>query len=295
MFSQPDFWSKAVGLEAPPEEQDETLALIIGDGSKRERKKVQTFDFGAEAEAEWERERLAMIAQQKQEEKEEKERKKLEKFLKKEAEREAREKKKREAMELKGIPSYCLYRFLRDTSVSYLIPFIPLAEKLRQKRLQAIKDQKDRKAKEVKKKVREVKIVYNDRKTDRKRALKRAQHEDPVFERVSQAWDTSQRNRVVSAILRFGFGRFCKVRHESNFTSLPIQDVEVFARSYVYQLGLQAAFTLMSDVDCGEALPGDMDAIVQKSLHNVLGSFIGNEGRDFSWICQAILSSLCTQ
>lgn len=80
-------------------------------------------------------------------------------------------------------------------------------------------------------KVKEVKIFYNERKTDRKRALKRAEHEDPVFERVKQAWDISQRNRVVNAILRFGFGRFCKVRQESNFTSLPIQDIEVFART----------------------------------------------------------------
>lgn len=137
-------------------------------------------------------------------------------------------------------------------------------------------------------------MVYNDRKTDRKRTLKRAEHEDPVFERVKQAWDTSQRTRVVNAILRFGFGRFCKVRHESNFTSVPIQDVEVFARSYIYQLGLQAASTIMSDVDCVEALDGDVDQMVQQSLHKVLGPLIG-EGKDFDWICKAILSSLCMQ
>lgn len=150
-------------------------------------------------------------------------------------------------------------------------------------------------AKEVKKKVKEVKIVYNDRKTDRKRALKRAEHRDPVFERVKQAWDTSQRTRVVNAILRFGFGRFCKVRHESNFTSLPIQDVEVFARSYVYQLGLQSAAILLADVDCGEASDaGNRDAMVQKSLHKVLVPLIG-EGKDFDWICNAILTSMCMQ
>lgn len=86
----------------------------------------------------------------------------------------------------------------------------------------------------------------------------------------------------------------CKVRHESNFTSLPIQDVEVFARSYVYQLGLQAAATLLADVDCGEALDGDMDAIVRSTLHKVLGPLIG-EGKDFDWVCKAILTSLCMQ
>lgn len=88
----------------------------------------------------------------------------------------------------------------------------------------AVKAERERTAKEVK-------IFYNEKRTDRKRALKRAEHEDPVYERVKQAWDTSQRNRVVNAILRFGFGRFCKVRSEANFTSLPIQDIEVFARS----------------------------------------------------------------
>ena len=48
---------------------------------------------------------------------------------------------------------------------------------------------------------KEVKIFYNERKTDRKRALKRAEHEDPVYKRVKQAWDTTQQNRMVNAIL----------------------------------------------------------------------------------------------
>jgi hypothetical protein len=91
------------------------------------------------------------------------------------------------------------------------------AEKAREAK--ALKAERERTAKEVK-------IFYNERKTDRKRALKRAEHEDPVYERVKQAWDTSQRNRLVNAILRFGFGRFCKLRSESNFSSLPIQDIE---------------------------------------------------------------------
>ena len=48
---------------------------------------------------------------------------------------------------------------------------------------------------------KEVKIFYNERKTDRKRTLKRAEHEDPVYKRVKQAWDTTQQNRMVNAIL----------------------------------------------------------------------------------------------
>jgi SNF2 family DNA or RNA helicase len=265
-LDDPDFWSKAIGFEAPPEDLDPNMALIIDGGSKRSRKQVQAFD-PLKDEADAEQRRLEMIALQKQEEKEEKERKKLEKILMKEAERDAKEKKRKEAVELK--------------------------EKLKEKKLlQVIKGQKDHKSKEVKRRVKEVKVVYNDRKTDRKRALKRAEHEDPVFERVKQAWDTSQRSRIVNAILRFGFGRFCKVRNESNFTSLPIQDVEVFARSYIYQLGLQAAYTLLSTIDCGEALVPDIDHIVRESLHKVLSPLVG-EGKDFDWICNAILTSLC--
>jgi SNF2 family DNA or RNA helicase len=265
-LDDPDFWSKAIGFEAPLEDLDPNMALIIDGGSKRSRKQVQAFD-PLKDEADAEQRRLDMIALQKQEEKEEKERKKLEKILMKEAERDAKEKKRKEAIELK--------------------------EKLKEKKLlQVIKGQRDHKPKEVKRRLKEVKVVYNDRKTDRKRALKRAEHEDPVFERVKQAWDTSQRSRIMNAILRFGFGRFCKVRNESNFTSLPIQDVEVFARSYIYQLGLQAACTLLSKTGCGDALVPDIDHIVRESLYKVLSPLVG-EGKDFDWICKAILASLC--
>jgi hypothetical protein len=88
-------------LEAPPEELDPNMALIIDDGSKRNRKQVQAFD-PLRDEAEAEQRRLDMIALKKEEEREEKERKRLEKFLRKEEEREAKEKKKREAIEAKG-------------------------------------------------------------------------------------------------------------------------------------------------------------------------------------------------
>jgi hypothetical protein len=165
---------------------------------------------------------------------------------------------------------------------------------MKEKRLLLEKQKKDQKAKELRKRVNKVKVNYDNRKTDRKRALKRKAHEDPVFERVKQAWDISQRTRVVNAILRYGFGRFCKVRSDSNFTSLPIQDVEVFVRAYIYQLGLQAASSVLFDVNCSEALDGEMDDIVQSSLRKVLGPLVG-EGKDFDWICKAILTSLCMQ
>ena len=81
------------------------MALIIDDGSKRNRKQVQAFD-PLRDEAEAEQRRLELITQKKEEERQEKERRRLEKFLKKEEEREAKEKKKREAIELKGTFSY---------------------------------------------------------------------------------------------------------------------------------------------------------------------------------------------
>ena len=66
------FWSKAVGLEVPPEDLDPTMALIIDDGSKRARKQVQAFDPLRE-DAEAEHRRLEAVARKKQDEKEEKE------------------------------------------------------------------------------------------------------------------------------------------------------------------------------------------------------------------------------
>lgn len=43
-LDDPDFWAKAVGLEAPPEDMDPDMKLIIDDGSKRARRQVQTYD-----------------------------------------------------------------------------------------------------------------------------------------------------------------------------------------------------------------------------------------------------------
>ena len=99
---------------------------------------------------------------------------------------------------------------------------------------------------------------------------------------------------MVNAILRFGFGRFCKVRNESNFTSLPIQDVEVFVRAYIYQLGLQAAFSVLSDVNFAEVIDGEADQLIRESLDKVLRPLVGEENV-FAWICHAILTSLCMQ
>lgn len=100
-LDDPDFWAKAVGLAAPPEDLDPDLALIIDDGSKRNRKQVQAFDPQADL-AEAERKRLELLALQKEKEREEKELQKLAKFLEREEEREEKEKKQKEALDLKG-------------------------------------------------------------------------------------------------------------------------------------------------------------------------------------------------
>ncbi|KAL3787638.1 hypothetical protein HJC23_011786 [Cyclotella cryptica] len=275
-LDDPDFWAKAVGLQAPPEDMDPNMMLIIDDGSKRARKQVQVFDPHSEM-MEAERKEKEKLEQEAQKEQERKDLLRLEKILRKEAERE----EKRESSKRK--PSRRRRKSAKSLSLKKNEKSEKAAERARAAKI--VKAEREKAAKEVK-------IFYNERKTDRKRALKRAEHEDPVYERVKQAWDTTQRNRVVNAILRFGFGRFCKVRSESNFTSLPIQDIEVFARSYVYQLGLQAASTLLSSIDCGEISIDSIDNEIHRSLHNVLGSVV-EAGRDFEWICQAILVSLC--
>jgi len=84
-LDDPDFWEKAVGLQAPPEDMDPDMALIIDDGSKRSRKQVQMFDpYNPTEEHKKEQERLELEAQ---EEQERKDLIRLERLLRKDAER----------------------------------------------------------------------------------------------------------------------------------------------------------------------------------------------------------------
>jgi len=280
-LDDPDFWAKAVGLEAPPEDMDPDLALIIGDGSKRNRKQVKTFDPQADL-AEAERKKQEEIARQKELEREEKELQRLARFLEQEEAREEREKKERDRKE-----AFALIEKQQKEKKDVVLE--------KEKKFAILKEKHDAKAKalqeEKERRMKQVKIVFNSRKTDRKRALKRAEHEDPLFERVKQAWDTTQRTRMINAILRFGFGRFCKVRQDSNFTSLPIQDVEVFSRAYVYQLGLQAASTLLANINSHESHDNNVEEALKNSLQNMLG--VIGKGPEFDWICEAILAALC--
>ena len=91
----------------------------------------------------------------------------------------------------------------------------------------------------------------NGKSKKRALALRRAENEDPLIEQFKQAWEIPQRNRATAAAIRFGFGRFCKLRNEANLSSLPLQDLEIFMRSYCYQLSLQFSVTLMSRLQNG--------------------------------------------
>lgn len=61
----------------------------------------------------------------------------------------------------------------------------------------------------------------------------------------------------------------------------------------VYHLGLQAASALMTNIG-NDVTNDEMDLEVKRSLHNILGPVVAT-GRDFDWIVQAILGSLCMQ
>ena len=211
-LDDPDFWAKAVGLEAPVETPEE-VAQMLDDGVKRSRKQVQQFDPYAEAR-EAERLKQLKIEMQLQAEKEEKERLRLEKKKrKKEAkekrrkERENEEKKKASLEKDKGASSSSSKKKKKEGEAPTKAP--ELAKKV----------------------VKEVVKVKKSKKSDRRRALRRAANEDPIIERLKQGWEVPQRNRATAAALRFGFGRYNKMRHESNLTSLPLQDLENFVRS----------------------------------------------------------------
>lgn len=62
----------------------------------------------------------------------------------------------------------------------------------------------------------------------------------------------------------------------------------------MYQLGLQAASTLISSIDCNMISNDEIDTELKKKLFNVLGPVVAT-GKDFDWICQAILGALCMQ
>lgn len=242
-LDDPDFWTKAVGLQIPVETPEE-ISRMLDDGVKRSRKQVEQFDPYAEF-IEIEQRKQAKIAMKIQAEKEEKDRLRAESKKKKMADmskkrKEMEERDSENTLEEKRIKLYSHElgnEKNRVDSATITTPGKPkkktgnvegrekisdnasLTNSNRSPTL-ARQDATDTKPKYVKIKV-----------SDKNRALRRAENEDPAIERLKQAWDIPQRNRAVAACLRFGFGRFAKIRNESNLQSLPIQDFEVFFRS----------------------------------------------------------------
>jgi hypothetical protein len=214
-LDDPDFWAKAVGLEAPVE-TPEDVAQMIDDGVKRSRKQVQQFNPYAEF-GEVEQRKKDKVALKEQEEREERERLLAEKKAKKKKKKkkEAKEKTKDEGDEQEGLQGQQEPKPAEASSSASGSATVNEEEKTKKA---VVKDVTGKKKK----------------KNDKKRALRRAANEDPAIERLRQGWEAPQRNRVIAAALRFGFGRFTKIRHESNLTSLPLQDIEVFLRSCKY-------------------------------------------------------------
>ena len=186
-LDDPEFWSKAVGLDAPVEASEDAAAMLDA-GAKRHRKQVQVYDPYAET-AEAEMRKKEKLALEKMLEKEEKERQRLEKKAKKEAAKEKKKKDREEQLKLKEQAS-------KQAAASKVV-----------------------KEEFPKKGSTEVKPAKKSKKSDRQRALRRAENENPALEQLKQAWEVSHRNRASAAVLRFGF-RFCKVRHESGLMSL---------------------------------------------------------------------------
>lgn len=260
-LDDPDFWSKAVGLEKP-EETPEEVAAMIDDGVKRKRTQVQQFDpYAAFADAE--QKKKDKVALKAKEEKEEKQRLRKEK---KQQRLEEKERKKREREEARG-------RLFGQSK--------------RQKTKDEAADSAPKSAKEGKPK--------KLKKSERQRALRRAENEDPLLERLKQAWEVPQRNRATSAALRFGFGRFCKIRNESSLTSLPLQDMEIFVRQYVYQLSLQVAVSFLAILRSKLTTINNEDAVkvhLRELLRNCLGPRCSQE---LDWIASSICSSIKMQ
>lgn len=197
-LDDPDFWKKAVGLQEPEASAvDDGTALLIGSDKKRNRKQVQVYDpYAAYAEAEMKKEEQKL--KKEKNEKQEKERMKQEKKAKA-----MEEEKARKASE--KVPKTTKEKASSTT-------------KENAKGAKGGKTSKDTKSKSFKtaEMLRKERVLEN---------------RNPVFERIRYSWEPKHRDLVIDALLRFGFGRFCKIRYEGCFPGLPIQDLEIFLRA----------------------------------------------------------------
>ncbi len=286
-LDDPDFWSKAVGLETQEESLHENILLV---GEKRNRKQVQVFDPYADY-VEEEQKKKDKVAQKLQQEKEERKRMKEEKKIKREEEK---ERKKKEREEAKAAKEKQKAERAGTKSNSNSSPKVKFRDA-----------ESERRSAKEKKFLREM-MVKKLRRDEQKKLIRSIAKEDPVVDRMKQAWEASHRDRVISAVLHFGFGRFCKVRNEASLSSLPIQDIEVFLRSCkflwdsplhffpldlieilsnvfvfldIYQLGLQASITLLQSKEVRK----------KESVKHI--KFIFNSV-DGNWVMDAIKSAM---
>jgi regulator of protease activity HflC (stomatin/prohibitin superfamily) len=221
-LDDPDFWSKAVGLDKPVEIPEE-ISQMIDDGVKRSRKQVQQFNPYAEY-TEKEEKRI-------QAEKEELDRINAEKMRKKML---AMEKKRKALEEKEGG---------KKQSKS-------LTEGSKRKKSN---DEQDGNLPSKRMKTDDSSVLEKNQPkkgTERKRALQKLEKEDPAIEKLKQAWEVPHRNRLIAACIRFGFSRFTKIRNESGFQSLPIQDIEVFCRSCKSSIFTKLSPPLSPLIDC---------------------------------------------
>jgi len=259
-LDDPDFWAKAVGLEKEEEVLHENILLA---GEKRSRKQVQVFDPYAEY-VEEEQKKKEKEAQKLLQEKEERKRMKEEKKIKREEEK---ERKKKEREEAKAAKEKQKAEKAVTKSSSHGSPKAKVRDY-----------ESERRAAKNKKFMREM-AAKKLRRDEQKRLIRGIVKEDPILDRMKQGWEENHRERVISAVLHFGFGRFCKVRNEASLSSLPIQDIEVFLRSYIYQLGLQASVTLLKSKK------------VERRESVKLINFIFNSV-DGKWVINAIKSAI---
>lgn len=252
-LDDPDFWSKAVGLDTPPAEIPEDIAAMIDDGVKRSRKQVEQYDPYAES---------SMAEQMKNDQME------LEKML----EEEERERVQAEfSKSKKGKDEK--RKLSRDGS-----------SKQSDHQPNKVNSSNDiSNAKAAQRGLKEMKPKSGKGKK-RALALRRAENEDPLIEQFKQAWEIPQRNRATAAVIRFGFGRFCKLRNEANLSSLPLQDLEIFTRSYCYQLSLQVSVTLMSRLQNG---------CDPEQAREIVRAWLGTTcDQEVDWMCDSIQSVL---
>lgn len=276
-LDDPDFWKKTAGLEAPVE-TPEDVAQMLDDGVKRSRKQVEQFNpFEDYLKIEQAKEDKRL--QKLKEEKEEKERIRLEKRSKTINEKERR---KKERQEIRGA------LFGKSSSqVPVSKPKPEIKFKLKKKPLVLPTTKHPLKDKPIVNPIKDTKLARPKKSGARKRAIRRAQYEDPEVERLKQGWEVPQRNRAISACLRFGFDRYCKIRGEANLTSLPIQDIEVFFRSYFFQLSLQLVVALL------ETLKDQRSVYKESNVKEYIRVCLGRpERKELEWLGDCVANGM---